>query len=418
MKNAYFHSTACLSLLLVATLAPSAGSAQIDHQPLSRSASLTYEQVLDSALQNAPEQLAAESRRTQADRYSEFASSWFSGAPTLEASYIDDSPMSSVGLRELEAGLQFSLWRPGERGQTRELGQNYQLVFDAWQGNLELEVAGKLRKTLADIELADAMLEIENSAATLTEDLLSLTQSLYTAGEVSRLDVMQAETLHLEQQNKLFDAEAALVDAEREYEILTGLSMRPAALFREQQSDREEITPSHPLMHFIQANLQVARSRVNLVKREATGSPTLGFGVRRERGGRSDEYIDSLGLSFSIPLGKSAATGAAVSDARRDEAELEVALQRSRLMLDQRMHEAERQLFVARQQLTVSSNRAELAEQRLQMARAAYELGETDLLSVSIALQDSLRASQEFRELELREQRLISEYNQSLGIMP
>lgn len=418
MKNAYFSATASAALILATLLVPGVGSAQDDHEPLSRSANLSYEQVLDSAMQNAPEQLASESRRNQADRYGDLGSSWFSGAPTLEASYVDDSPMSSVGLRELEAGLQLSLWRPGERGQAQQLGQNYQMVVDAWQANLALEVAGRLRETLADIELADAMLEIENSATELTQDLLSLTRNLLAAGEVSQLDVMQAESLHLEQQNKLFDAEAALVDAEREYAILTGLNMRPTTLFREQQSDREEITPSHPLMQFVQANLQVARSRVDLVKRQVTGSPTLGVGVRRERGGRTDEYIDSLGLSFSIPLGKSAATGAAVSDARRDEAELEVALQRSRLMLNQRMHEAEHQLFVTRQQLNVSGNRAELAAQRLEMARAAYQLGETDILSVSIALQDSLRASQELRELELREQRLISEYNQSLGIMP
>ena len=140
--------------------------------------------------------------------------------------------------------------------------------------------------------------------------------------------------------------------------------------------------------------------------------------MRRERGTRMDQYTDSLGLSFSIPLGRSGTANAAISDARRESADLEVALRRTQLLLEQTLHEAEHGLFVTRQQLAVSRQRSELADQQLEMARSAYELGETNLLSVTISLQDALASHKELHELELMEQRLISEYNQSLGIMP
>ena len=406
-----------LAILAVFAVSPVAG-AELDHEPLARSANLSFEQVLQSALDYAPEALAAESRRAQADQYSAIASNWFSGAPTLATSYYDDNTMTSVGLKELEAGLQFSLWRPGERGDARELGNHYQQLYGAWRENLDLEIAGRLRRVIADIELAEVLVTHASDALQAKQELLALTRVLFEAGDVSQLDVIQAETLMLQQQNDLFAAEAALVDGEREYEILTGLRLLPASSFREQQSELEEIGADHALLKFVQANIDVAQSRVRLVKRTATSSPTFGVGVRRERGAREDQYTDSLGLSFSIPLGRSGTANAAVSDARREAADLEVALRRSQLLLEQSLHEAEHSLFVTRQQLAVSRQRSELAEQRLQMARSAYELGETNLLAVTVALEDSLNSHKELHELELMEQRLISEYNQSLGIMP
>lgn len=418
MKQKRFAFEVPLLVILAAfVLSPVAG-AELDHEPLARSANLTFEQVLQSAIDYAPETLASESRRAQADQYSAIATSWFSGAPTLATSYYDDNSITSVGLRELEAGLQFSLWRPGERGDARELGNHYQQLYGAWRENLNLEIAGRLRSVIADIELAEVLVTHASDALEAKQELVELTRVLFEAGDVSQLDVIQAEALMLEQQNDLFAAEAAMVDGEREYEILTGLHMRPASSLREEQSELEEIGGDHALLKFVQANIDVARSRVQLVKRTATSNPTFGIGVRRERGTRLDQYTDSLGLSFNIPIGRSGTADAAISDARRETADLEVALRRSQLLLEQSLHEAEHSLFVTRQQLAVSRQRSELAEQRLQMARSAYELGETNLLAVTVALEDSLNSHRELHELELMEQRLISEYNQSLGIMP
>lgn len=418
MKQKRFAFDVSLLVILAAFVMSPVAAAELDHEPLARSANLTFEQVLQSAIDYAPEALASESRRAQADQYSVIASNWFSGAPTLATSYYDDNSMTSVGLRELEAGLQFSLWRPGERGDARELGNHYQQLYGAWRENLELEIAGRLRSVIADIELAEVLVTHASDALEAKQELVELTRVLFEAGDVSQLDVIQAEALMLEQQNDLFAAEAAMVDGEREYEILTGLHMRPASALREEQSELEEIGVDHALLNFVQANIDVARSRVQLVKRTTISSPTFGIGVRRERGTRMDQYTDSLGLSFNIPIGKSATADAAISDARRETADLEVALRRSQLLLEQSLHEAEHGLFVTRQQLVVSRQRSELAEQRLQMARSAYELGETNLLAVTVALEDSLNSHKELHELELMEQRLISEYNQSLGIMP
>lgn len=418
MKQKRFAFEVSMLAILAAFVASPVVAAEYEHAPLTRSASLTFEQVLQSAIDFAPEALASESRKAQADQYGAIASGWFSGTPTLATSFYDDSAITSVGLRELEAGLQFSLWRPGERNEARELGNHYQEMYDAWRKNLNLEIAGRLRKVLADIALAEVLMTHAGDALQAKQELVDLTRVLFEAGEVSQLDVIQAEAMMLEQRNELFSAEAAMVDGEREYEILTGLRMRPTTVFHENQSELEEIGLDHALLNFVQANVNVARSRVQLVKRTAISSPTLGLGVRRERGTRMNEYTDSLGLSFSIPLGKSPTANAAITDARRETADLEVALRRTELLLEQSLHEAEHGLFVTRQQIEVSRQRSELAEQRLQMARSAYELGETTFLSVTIALEESLNSHRELHELELMEQRLVGEYNQSLGIMP
>lgn len=392
--------------------------AELDHEPLSRSETIDFVAVMDSALRFAPEQLAAESRQAQTNLYQEVGSSWFAGAPTLETSFYDDKALTSVGLRELEAGLRLPLWQWGQRGMAQDLGRHFQDLTDAWNANLALAVAGRVRANLADLQEADAMLDLEAEATAATASLLDLTQTLFAIGEVPRLDVMQAQSLLLEQQRMQYEAEGALVDAEWEYQILTGLSVRPQDNYRERQSGESEIDMTHPMLRFMQATLEVARSRVDQAQHENATNPTLGFGVRRERAGRMDDYIDSLSVSLSIPIGRSQRVATAVSGARRDVADVEVALRRARQQLESTLHEAEHSLYVVRQQLEVSRTRATLAGERLQMSRSAYELGEADLLSVTAALQEAVRSRQGLRELELREQRLISDYNQSLGIMP
>ena len=407
-------------LLFVLALLCSSHSvaAELDHQPLEKNNHLTYVDVFASALDSAPEALSSSSRQQQAQEYGRLGESFYAGRPQLQTSILDDSPLTGVGLIELETRLNFMLWRPGERRQARELGSNYEKLYSAWQQNLELEVAGRVRNALADLHLAESTLALENEALAAAEDLLDLTTALFESGAVSQLDVLQARSLVLEQQNLVYESEAFLVDAEREYTIHTGLTVRPASDYAENQNELEEITQAHPLLQFLQANIDVADSQVQNIRRRAAGSPVVGVGLRRERDMSGQDYIDTLGVSLNIPLGKSPNMSTQVSDARRQQADLLVARQQAYIQLDQALHEAEHQLFVTQQQLAVSTSQVELNQERVNMARSAYELGETDFLQVALALQQLQVARKDLQTLNLNMERLIMEYNQSLGVLP
>jgi len=396
----------------------SATAAEASHSPLTKSERFSIAEVFSNAVEHAPEMLSSPARQDQASQYSKVGNSMIVGNPSLQGSYIDDRVLDSVGLREIEARLQISLWRPGQRQQAQILGDRYQYLNESWRLNLRWEVAGRVRQVLAELQRAETMLQLRQQAIASTEQLHQLTEALYLNGSVAQLDVMQSEALLLQQQGLLFNAEAALIDAELNYTMLTGLSVRPATAYSEAQSEHAEIAQDHPLLQYLQANIDVADSQVERIRRQANGSPLLGFGVRRERGSRQQEYIDSLGLSLNIPVGKSPVAAAQISDARRQQADLLVARQQAYRQLNRDLQEASHLIELTDQQLGLTEAQFNLSQQRSTIARSAFELGETDLLQAVLALQQAQAAEQELRSLELRRQSLIIEYNHTLGILP
>lgn len=407
-----------IKLMIVPGFVSSITAAELDHLPLEKNNHLTYAEVFSSAREVAPESLSASSRQDQAQQYGQLGESLYVGRPQLQTSFIDDAPLSGVGLMELEASMNFMLWRPGERRQAQALGSNYDKLFAAWQQNLELEVAGRVRQVLANLHLAESMLRLENEALSAAEELVVLTTALLDSGAIPQLDVMQSRSLMLEQQTRVYEAEASLVDAEREYTVYTGLTIRPGEEYVEKQSSLDEISQDHPLLRYLQANIDVAGSSVQNIRRQAAGSPTLGVGFRRERGMSGQDYIDTMGVSLNIPLGKSPMVSTQVSNARRQQADLMVARQQAYIRLNQALHEAEHEIYVTRQQLEVNSSQLELSQARVNMARTAYELGETDFLQVTLALQQLHTARKDLENLNQRLVRMILEYNQSLGVLP
>lgn len=405
-------------ILLAGPILVRAQDHALDHEPLQKSASLTFAEVLASALDNAPELLAAEARQGQASAYQNVGGSLFAGNPSLQASYIDDRTLSNVGLREIEAGVAVPLWRPGQKKQAQNLGRNYDAMYQSWLAYTEWQVIGRLREVLVALYQAETLLEFERATLAASEELLQLTTALFDAGDVPELDVLTVRSLVIDQRNAVYEAEAEVVDAERNYQIVTGLNVVQDSPFTEQAAPEQDIGVSHPWLSYLRANVDVAKATVDQVRQTSIGNPVLGFGFRRERGSRFDDSIDSLGISIDIPLGKSARAEANASDARRAEADLQVALQQARISLNQRLHEAEHTAYVTQQKLQESRTKETLSQQRWEMARLAYELGETDLYPVQMALLDLQATQKQRRSLEMELQALYSQMNQTLGIQP
>lgn len=420
-RNKFFCGLAILlfmSALQAAELNHADHADHPDHVPLGKSASLSFADIYLNALNNAPEILERDIRQQQAQSYDAIADNWISDRPSLALSYVDDTALDNIGLREIEYAIQLQLKRPSEINNGRILSDSYLEQSQAWEQSLAHYIAGRVRSVLADISEAEVNLVLEQQATRNAEDLLNISNSLFEAGELSRLDVMQAENLLLNQRRIELEAEAMLVDAERTYEVLTGLNIRPDYLYTETLSEDEEIPDTHPQLLYLQSDIHLADANINMAEAQARGAPTISLGSRRQRGNSFQTFNDSIALSLSVPFGGKNIVATKTSSARREKVDAEVIYQNTRRALSQALHEVEHELYITELTLSLSEEQKNLSEQRWQMSRTAFTQGEIALNQVIVALQENLNAQQEYELLTLKEQRLITEYNQTIGVMP
>lgn len=412
------HSISLRMAFCLAAILHSPVFAQIDHEPVRTSAALDFFDVYEAALVAAPEAPANIERQHLADSYIALGDRWITNRPSWQANYIDDGLLSDAGLREMETGVSVNLWRPGERTQAQSLGSSYQGKADAWEQHFEWLILGRVRSALADLAEAQTLLEFEREATAEAERLLEITSSLFENGAVPELDVLQARSLLLEQRETELQAEAMVVDADRSYITLTDLRIRPVQPHRETQSTLQEISLDHPHLNLLRSEIDLAQANIDKVKRDAKGSPSMSLGVRRERGMQQQAYIDSFGVSFSVPFGGSAVVSASTSTARANKVDVEIQLAKTLQNLTAELHEAEHQLHVIGESLVLTTERSEISQRHYEMSRAAFTAGETTLFQVVVALQQAQSSSKELQLLLLEEQRKITEYNQVVGEVP
>ena len=395
--------------------------AQRSHAPLPRSDKLDFATLLEHTLRQAPALREDPVRRQEALEWIAAGRSWLAGRPNLNLNYYDDQVLDDRGQRELEYGIQLPLWRPGERDSMRELGRQYQSQVPLWLQALTLELAGQLRANLADLAETEAVLALEREASAHAEELLRVTQVLYDSGNVPRLELLQAETLLLEQRRNELDAEARVVDAQLAYRLLTGLRERPAAMHVEEQSPMTDIVAveqSHALLRYLHSEIELASATIEQSRIAAKGSPQFSIGSRRERGDRFTPYTDSLNFSLQVPIGGKSHVNANTSAARRAKVDAEVNYFATRRELERALHDAEHALHTVEQSLPLAEQQTDLASQRRDMAETAFAEGEIGLVQLLPAIQEARLASRALAMLRLRKQRLIAAYNQTLGVLP
>jgi len=389
-----------------------------DHQPLATSETLGFAEILDNALKNAPEAGVTEARGAQAAAYQGMGRGWLASRPSVVASYLDDSRLDNQGQKEIEYGVQLPLWRPGEKRDTARLADDYSRQSDLWQQSLRLTLAGRVRTLLADIAEAEQILAIERQATADSEQLQAVTTRLFETGALSRLDVMQSENQLLQQRQREIQANAAMLDAEIVYRMTTGLLVRPAATPAETMASATEISPEHPLLRLLQSEVDVAGDNVRQSEISAKGNPQLTLGTRREQGNRFSPTIDTLTLSLQVPFGGKHVVAARTSTARLAKVDAEVGWRSTQRELQLALHEAEHELDVTREALPLASQQAALDAERSTLAQRAFDAGELTLAQVLAAVVEAHNSARTLVQLQNREQRLIADYNQALGVLP
>jgi outer membrane protein, heavy metal efflux system len=416
MNTAFLPS---LLVLVLGLLQSAQVCAQTDeHRPLATSTTLRFQDILDSTLQQAPEARVAAVREQQALAFADAGRSWLAGRPALVASYLDDGFFDNHGMQELEYGLQLPLWRPGEKADTEQLGEHYQQQANSWQQSVLITLAGRVRTLLTNLVETEQLLAIEQQSTANAQQVHNVTKRLFETGAVARMEVMQSEALLLEQGRREIQATAMFHDAEVVYRITTGLEVRPTQVFNEQQSSATEQTADHPLLQFLQSSIDVANANVRQTEIAAKGSPQLTVGTRRQRADRFQPTIDSLSLSLTVPFGGKAAVASRTTTARMQAVDAEVVYHNTLRELQLALHEAEHELDVTRESLPLAQQQAALSAERQQLTQRAFDAGELTLVPVLSAVEDARQSARDLVLLQQKQQRLIAEYNQALGVLP
>ena len=358
------------------------------------------------------------SRDAQASAWQGMGRGWLANRPSMVASYLDDKRLDNQGQKEIEYGVQLPLWRPGERSDTARLGEDYGRQADLWRQQLRLQLAGQVRGLLADMSESRELLAIEHEATLNAEQVSAATTRLFDAGAVSRLDVMQSQNQLLQQRQREITAEAAMHDAEIVYKMTTGLATRPQSLPTEALSALTEISSEHPVLQYLQSDVAVAAGQLRQTEISAKGSPQMTVGTRREQGNSASPVIDTITLSVQVPFGGKNIVSARTSGARLAQTDAEVAWRAAERQLQLALHEAEHELDVTRQALPLAQEQAAIDAERSVLAQRAFDAGELTLPQVLAAVQEARNSARTLTQLQHREQRLIAEYNQAVGVLP
>lgn len=403
---------------------PSSGQpTEHSHSSLIRNNSLNFDLLVSAAVERSSERLLRASRQNQAGAYEAASNGLLPGQYTLQASMFDDGITGNQNIRETEIGVQIGLWRMGERQAAESLSTSYGKRAAVFDDYLRWISSGRVRQVLATLNKADNALAREREIAESLQEIISVVEMQLAEGEIAESELLRVQAESLEQQLRVIDAEAEVVDAERNYQIITGFSVRPLTKLLEPSlhvtSDIAdlEVAVSHPLLQMLMQEVEIAKRGAKQLSFTARSRSTLSIGARREQAGVMTPNSDTLSVGFSVPIGGRRQVRPQVENALGDAANAEVAMHRAQRGLEQSLHEAAHQLVVVSEAMEINANQRSVAERRVAMTISAFEEAEVSLEELLRVRRGLATIGREADALEAEKIKLISEYLQAQGVV-
>jgi cobalt-zinc-cadmium efflux system outer membrane protein len=362
---------------------------------------VTLTQILAFADHNSPVLLVARATRSRAE------AERVAAAPRL---YANPEVSAAVGPRigggRVGVDVQVSLWQQvqiaGERKLRIAAADRLRQLTDAdieqirW--NVHCDVHAAFHQALVDRERASLSARVVE----FQSEVLRIVERQIAAGETAKLSLRLAEA-------EAAQAKQARLAAEQAYRVsrirLAQLAGWPAArapqaagspdLPREPPSTERLVATAKrelPLLRAREAAVDEAQARVSVARRERIPRPSFGLQYQRE-GNPSPESPYNIvlgGVAFAIPSFQTnqGERARASADVRVANAELEA----SHFLLEGQIVQARSELVAASER--VNSYGTEILprfEENLGLLRRSFELGEIDLLSLSVGRERFMR---------------------------
>jgi outer membrane protein TolC len=392
-------------------------SHQVDHfDELKVNPSLQLSEVLEKAYARAPMQASLQSRDVMVSAKNRVANAMLPSAPAVGVIHQNDAIGSGRGERDWQAELELPVWQPKQRNNRLKVAEAIQSSTSASRQSLKLQVAGQLREALWNIAANDTSLSLAINKLQVAKNLQSDVGKRYRAGELAKTDAMLAEQEVLRVEKEKVRAEAEVMHARHRYYLLTGLRELPAS-YEEQQSSLEDYSQS-PIWLEAQSELGLAETERDLAQVESHENMRVLLNVRNSKGAFDTTDNNSVGVHVRVPFGGEASAAPIRAAAEMVVGNALTEREAMRFELEAAMHEAEHNLSVSRAELNIATKQHEIAKESLTLAQKAFQLGETDLVSLLRVQAQTFEAARAFTTRQIQVQWDIARYNQTVGVLP
>ena len=384
----------------------------------------TLREALDTAWKLAESQRSLPQRLAELDARERATNAWAAGPPSLLLAHRTDLLSGNLGLRELEAEVAVPIWNARTRVASRAQIDADRALVERQSSASKLKLAGELRELAAQAALARAE---QTLAARKLAEVAKLAQDVerrVTAGDVARVDALQAQAAVQQANASLAQAQVAISRLQNHWQALTGMTT-----MADLASDAappggsltitlEALKADHPALAAAAANTQAARSRLQLTEADRRDPMELSVGSTVSQGVFGASPETTLRIAVKIPLGGDIRNGARIAAAR---AELDVAQANDDAVTRQvgaDLAAAHAGLAAARASEDALLARAKLSAEVQTLYAKSYRLGESDLPTRLRAENERFEADLALGRSRIETQRALSQLHQSLGWLP
>lgn len=408
-----------IALLLSTAKMVLAESVQHEHihfDALKVNPNLQLNEVLEKTLARNPMQTTLQSRNSVVSARKMVANSLLPTAPAVSVLHQNDALGSGRGEREWQAELELPVWLPNQRNNRLKVADASQSSVIASRESLKLHVAGLLREALWDLTMNDNNLALTVNKLEVTHHLQRDVEKRYQAGEMARTDVMLAQQETLRAEKEKLRAEAEVMHARYRYYLLSGLRELPAN-FAEKQSALEDYSQSSIWLE-AQSKVGLAETERELAQVESRENLQVLLNLRSMKGGFDSAANDSVGVKLRIPFGGEASAAPIKAVAELGVGNALSERETLKYALENAMHEAEHNLSVSRAELVIAGKQFDIAKESVRLAQKAFQLGESDLVSLLRVQAQTFEAERAFTTRQIQLQWDIARYNQTVGVLP
>ena len=378
----------------------------------------TLAETVRASVERHPDYPLVEARRKVGAGYRKQADSLLGGDPSLELSATGDTFGSDYGYEEYVAGVSAPVWLPGQRRSKGAIADNIALLADSELRKLTWEVSGEVLERAWALRIAETGMKQSMKQWAAARALVQDIRHRYEVGEVSRNDLLLAQQDLVEAETGYQEATNALERARLAWLNYTGFRELPEDLSSFSDTRDGQDLDRHPLVLAALAAVDTAVAKAEDARAQRRAPPVVSLFAKRDRGTRHEEYTDSLGLAFSLPLGTAAPAAPAIAEAEAERTRSEAEANLLRRELDLRLSQAEQDLANAVRLLKLAQQKYDYSHSRLKLARRAFELGEMDLYQLLLARRQSNLATRDLKLRRLEKERAAARRNHALGVIP
>lgn len=406
-------------VLVIALPSISLGAADADVSRVPENAgaqALTRAQAVERALAANPtiqaltRQIdAANARRLQADGFA---------PPALVYDFEEAQSGNPSRFGNQKFGIEQTIEWPGRR---RLLKQFADLGVDAAQAALEratLRLTAQIQKAFDQVLAAEAALDLTVQAATRMQEAVDVSRGRFRAGTDKYLDVLRTQVEAQRLQNDRRQAELAVREAQRNFNVLLGQTgvrftatgeLEPAPIPPAGDAVLANAKQTGPSFRLLARRAEQAQTRYEAVRKGRY--PDIGVGVARQRlysAAMETDYAWAGTLSLSLPLPGSdlqrGREGEALSQAQATGDRARGATTAFTALLQRRYDEA---VAAAAQ---IESYRASIlpdVEDQLKSAQQEYRVRRIDALNLLDAYRTYIATQRDYLEALARQRAAI-----------